>query len=832
MNQLAQDIRYAVRQLANTPAFTAVAVLTLALGIGGNTVFFAAVNAMVLRPIRATQTDGLYNLRFFNKRLGSHGPLTEAHFRRLEADLPSAIVRIGAVSAFRVPVVAAVPGRAERIDAEVVTAGYPLTLNLVPQAGRLFVREDDVADAAPVALISDRLWREWFDGDRNAVGRVSLPLNGVPFTVIGVAPRGYRGMAGAFYGNVDVWFTPAAAPRIAVGATGQRALGFGYWSTFVRPHAGARLREVESAIHAVLTSAPEDPDPSHILVRLDDAADFIGQSSLTTTGLTIVALAGLLLVAACANLANMLFARGAQRAGEVAVRLSLGASRARIFRLFLIESVLVAGMAAFAGLAIAIGSTSALGTLLPSVRARNFRVLVDLTPDHRVFLFAFGAGAVSALAVGVAAAWRASAVKPLQVLASSGVALGATPRHHRLRAALVALQVTAAVLLLMGAGLYVRMTEKALDRYVSFKTAPIATALIDMRLHGYHESRGRVLFEQVLHAVRALPGVERAALADGFPGGAYAATRPVLIVTRKEVKSVEDGVFREIEGAQRKLSAGYAGVSPGFLDTVGLQLRRGRDISTTDQDSTPLVAVVSESVARLLWPGQDAIGKTLMFGNDGHWRTVVGVCDDPIAANVESPLVSPANLVLIPTTQWYRPEMLIVLRAATPAAQLEPVRAAIRTIDENLAAYDVATADDSIMSWAAPLHAATILMTGLGVLALAIATLGIYGVVAYVVSLRTREFGIRMALGARPAQVIKLVVDEAVNLLLIGLLVGVFVTSIAERYFQSQRFGFMPNEISTWVVVLGLIIAVGLAASVGPARRASRIDPNVALREL
>ena len=173
--------------------------------------------------------------------MGSHGPLTEAQFRRLEANAPASIARLGAVSSFGVPVVAAIPGRAERIDAEVVTSGYLLALNLAPQAGRLFVREDDIADAGPVAIISDRLWREWFDGDRAPIGQLTLRLNGVPFTVVGVAPRGYRGMAGAFYGSADVWLTTAGAPRIAIGATGRRALGFGYWTTFVRP-LGARVK--------------------------------------------------------------------------------------------------------------------------------------------------------------------------------------------------------------------------------------------------------------------------------------------------------------------------------------------------------------------------------------------------------------------------------------------------------------------------------------------------------------------------------------------------------------------------------------------------------------
>ncbi len=845
MRHLFQDLRYAARQLLHARAFTAIAVLTLALGIAGNTVFFAAVNAMVLRPIRATQTDGLYHLRFFNQRWGSHGPLTEAQFRRLEADLPAAISRIGAVTGLRVPVVAAVPGRAERIDAEVVTSGYPQVLNLVPQAGRLFVPEDDITGAEAVVIVSDRLWREWFDRDRGQIGRVTLRVNGVPFLVVGVAPRGYRGMGGSFYGNADIWLTTALAPRIAIGATGKSALGFGYWTTFVRPQAGIGQGAVEAAIESVLTAEAGDLPASQVLIRLEPAGAFIGQDRIATTAIVIVTLSSLLLVAACANLANMLFARGSQRAGEVAVRLSLGASRFSVFRLFLLESVLIAAMASALGLAIAIGSTSMLGALLPTLRSRFFSVLVDLTPDFRVFLFAFGAGAVAAFGVGAVTAWRASATSPFQALAASGVAVGATPRHRRLRAALIALQVTAAVVLLMGAGLFLQETGKTLNRHVSFDSAPLATAAIDMRLHGYHEARGRALFDQVLQSVRALPGVEQAALTDGFPGGAHTATRSVLVVTPKEVKSAEDGVIHEIEGSQRKLTAGYAGVSPGFLETIGLGLRRGREISTTDQDSTDPVAVVSASVARVLWPGQDPLGKTLMFGADGRWRTVVGVCDDPIettgkvavgqgGANVatESPLVSPANLVLIPSTQWYRPEMLIVVRARNPAVLLEPMRTAIRGVDENLAAFDVAVADDSIMSWAAPLHAATILMTGLGILALAIATLGIYGVIAYVVSLRTREFGIRLALGARPPQVIKLVVDEAVHLLLIGLLAGVLVTSVAERYLQSQRFGFMPNEISTWAAILTLIGLVGLAAAFGPARRASRVDPNVALREL
>jgi hypothetical protein len=260
---------------------------------------------------------------------------------------------------------------------------------------------------------------------------------------------------------------------------------------------------------------------------------------------------------------------------------------------------------------------------------------------------------------------------------------------------------------------------------------------VDLRLHGYNDAQGRVFFDRRLRDVRALPGVERAALTDGFPGGGYAATRPVQIVTAKEALH-ERGEMRVLPGEVRRLTAGYAGASPGLLETLGLPLIRGRDIAPSDQDSTPLVAVVSRNVAGVLWPGQDPAGKRLMFGNDGHWRTVVGVSEDPITHRTESPLTSPANMVLIPGTQAYRPDALIVGN----------------------------------------------------------------------------------------------VLDEAVTVLLLGLLAGVFITSVSERYLQSQRFGFMSNEISTGVGVLLLIVAVGLLAAYPPARRVARIDPNEALREL
>jgi predicted permease len=828
------ELRYAVRQLARSPRFTAIAVLTLALGIAGVSVFYAAVNALVFEPARAGNLEGLYHVTFIQRNPGIHGPLTAQRFRRLEADAPPSIARLGAMIFYPRPVVAAVGRRAEQLAAEIVSSGFPAALELTPQAGRFFLREDDVAGAAPAVVISDRLWREWFDNDRTAIGRAIIRLNGAPFTVVGVAPRGYQGIRGM---GTDLWITITAAPQVAANDQELRRVALdGYYTTFVRPAAGASPVEIETAVRALLTSRPGDPDPAVTTVRLSPATSFFQQRGMTAAGATIVALASFLLVAACANLANMLFARGTDRAGEVAVRLSLGASRFQVFRLFLIEHAMLCALASLAGLVLTLGATSLIGSAFPSIsfqlfRSLQARVFVDLAPDVRVVLFALAAGACSALAVGSLAAWRASAVPPARVLAASGIASVATKRGRALGIGMVTVQVAVAVLLLMGAGLFLRMTESALDRFVVFDTKPLATALVDLRLHGYNDAQGRVFLDRLLRDVRALPGVEQAALTDGFPGGGYAATRPVQIVTPKETAN-ERGEMRVLPGEVRRLTAGYAAASPGLPATLGLPLIRGRDIAPSDQDSTPLVAVVSRNVAAALWPGQDPVGKRLMFGNDGHWRTVVGVSEDPITHRTESPLTSPANMVLIPAAQAYRPDTLIVVRSRAPGLLLDPLRSAARAIDENVALFDVATAAGSIMAWVAPLHAATALTALSGALALTIAVLGIYGVVAYAVSRRTKEFGIRAAVGASSAQLVRTVIDEAVTVLLLGLLAGVFVTSVGERYLQSQRFGFMPNEISTWVGVLLLILAVGLVAAYIPARRVARIDPNEALRDL
>ena len=826
MRRLIEDVGYAVRRLRSARGFTAVAVVTLALGIAGTTMFFAAVNAMVFRPIRATHGDGLFAIRYIHK-LKSSGPLTEAQFKRLDDDPPASVGRIGAISGLAVPMVVSIPGRAERVDAEVVTPGYLLALDLAPQAGRLLAPGDDRLETNGVVIISDRLWRQWFAGDRAVIGR-TLAVNARSFTVAGVAPRGFRGLAGSSYGTADIWMTPLAAAR--AGRSGSQLRAGGYRMTFVRPRAGASVADTEGAIHSVLSGATDAPPPDQTAIRLVPIDDWLGRGTLTSAGLAIVGLSTLLLVAACANLANMLFARGAQRAGEVAVRISLGAARLSIFRLFAIESALIAALAASLGFLLAIGAVTAVGYAFPWFRSRNMRILVDLAPDYRVFLFAFAAGGAAALVVGVAAAWRAVSIVPLRGL-SSLASIGSGRRSGGLRFGLVGVQVAAAVVLLMTAGLFVRATEKGLDREVLFDIARLATARVDLRMHGYHEAAGRVFFERALLAVRALPGVESAALADGFPAGDYAT--PFTVDFRSERSVVDaDGIVREIPGVDRNVRGGYIGVSPGFLATIGLPLRRGRDVTIADQDTAPAVAVISESVARQLWPGQDAVDKRVMFGNDGTWRTVVGVFADPVSAKLESPLVGPANLVLVPAAQAYRPEMLLVIRTSRPGAQLEPLRTAIRGIDEQVAVFDTATAEESIMASAAPLSAAGAMTSSLGLLALTIAALGLYGVVSYVVTLRSREFGIRMALGAQPKQVLKMVLDEAVRLVLVGLLAGVFIAAIAERYLQSQRVGFMPNEIRTWVAVLLLIGMVGVAAALRPALLAAQVDPNVALREL
>jgi len=444
----------------------------------------------------------------------------------------------------------------------------------------------------------------------------------------------------------------------------------------------------------------------------------------------------------------------------------------------------------------------------------------------------------------------------LRGMAVGDAATSVTRTSRRTRLGLVALQVGAAVVLLMSAGIFYQETRGVFSGTLLFDTKPMATARIDLARHGYTRSTAHAFFEKLLDVSAKLPGVEQVAIADGMPGGTYMGGMGVTFAAER----TDLPFSRYIRTSNKRVDGTLISASEGFLRTLGLRVMRGRDLSPADRDGAPLAVVITERLATEMWPGSDALGKRLMFGNDGHWRTVVGIAEDPARQKIAGPrerLFDPARMVVSPHEQRFPAlpasdlsaleqktgghvaatrgrvrEVLIVVRSPDARGQLDALRATVSALDPNVAVFDAATVDESILASKAPVRAGRLLLGALGLAALTIATLGIYSVVSFLVARRTREFGIRMALGAQRRQVVKMVIDDAVHLLLVGLLVGVFVFAVTERLLDARRYGLMPNDIPTWAFVLIGMLTVGLVAAVIPARRAAGIDPNVALRDL
>jgi predicted permease len=828
---------YALRQLRRTPGFTITAVITLALGIAVTTAFFSIVNALILKPVPGLDLQGL---SIVQKGASS---LTLAEIRDLETNRPDDLDGIAGVSsAFTVRI--QMPGRVEEVNAEFVTGTYAGVLDIPSQHGR-WVRPEDDRDpiGEAVAVISDRIWREWFGagdvtrGEHKIRVRLAGRLNvSTTFTVVGVARPEFHGIRGRFQRR-HLWLPAATLARFLPEEADREQ-----WLRFLHLTAITRLRPqipreaAATRIGLRLDLAPPAPGKPPRTVRIRAAGTVLGGGSIIDLSLAILGLASLVLIAACANLTNMLVARGATRAAELAMRLALGASRGHLLRLVFAEVACISAVAATAGLLLALVVIDLFADAFPHLLGDRYgEFTLDLSPDVRVFGFAFAAGAIAAVAVGGITTWRVSRGALLQTLAGSGAAT-ATPRRHLVRTTLVGVQVTAAVVLIMVAGLGWEEFRKTLEngdmygRRVDYDTTPLTSVQVDLADHGYDDVRERVALTTLVEQLRRVNGIEGVALADALPGASKSRWTHGMTMFAARTRDGRPSTTYLVNGS-------FARVSPGLLQTIGLPLQRGRDIAPSDVVGAPKVAVVSARTAERLWPGEDPLGKQMVFGVH-DWLTVVGVSRDPIAAPPNAPLMY-SHFVFVPYLQYSRPpnalnppRMRIVVRSRAPDGHLPAVQAAIRTMDPDVAILDASWVEDSTLAWAKPQRAATLLMTSLGALALGISMLGVYGVIAYFVSTRTREFGIRLALGATRRAVVKLVIDQAVRMTLIGLLAGVFIVSVASRVIQNRRFDFMPNEIETWIVVPILILAAGMLAGVLPALRAARVSPNVALKDL
>ncbi len=813
MSNLMQDVKYAARMLAKSPGFSAIAVLTLALGIGANTAIFTLVNEALLRPrpgigraeqlvdIGRTQDgSGFDNMSYPN--YADYRDRATSFSGMLGYSLEPRAVSLGAT------------GSAERIFGSLVSGNYFDVLEVKPHLGRFFAAEEDRAPGAhPVMVLSFHFWQRHFRGDRAAAGR-ELRINGQPFTVVGVAPEGFRGTSPL---APDAWFPMMMSGTIIPGSTLLDSRRSVWMVAIGRLRPGVPMAQAQAEMSAIAKRLEEEfPEANRGKgIKLTASSLFPGdlrQIIAAFLGL-LQAIVGLVLLIACVNVAGMLLVRATTRRREIAVRLAIGAGRGQVVRQLLTEGVLLFLLGGTAGLLFAVWMRDLLLGLLPALPVP---VALDLPLDWRVMLFALLMSLATGLLASLAPAWQASRAELVQALKDEGPSGGS--RKLRLRSALVLAQVAVSLVLLVCAGLFLRALERAGTIDPGFDVHNLRVLELDLSLAGYREADGLAFAESLLERVRALPGVEGAAFSWAVPldGGG----RALGGVAADGVETPEGG-----EGADWNV------VTPGYFAALKAPLVRGRDFTAADRAGSAGVAIINETLAERFWPGRDPVGQTIRTpeddGRPDTVRTVVGVARNQKYRSLGD---GPRNFVYVALRQNYMARVSLMLRSPRGAAAVQDVRAALRQMNPYLPVVSVQTMEETAALSMFPQRVAGGVAASLGAIGLLLTGIGIYGVTAFSVGQRTREIGIRMALGAQRAAVLRMLLRQGMQLAALGAALGLAAALALSHLLESLLFGVSAQDPLTFSGVTGVLLAVALAATLVPARRAARVDPMVALR--
>ncbi|CAN5891249.1 ABC transporter permease [soil metagenome] len=800
MEGVRQDLRYAGRQLLRTPGFTLVAILTLALGIGATTAVFSLANALLFRPLPVAEPGRLVTVQ--EQRSGSVAQVmseTAVPYDRYLAYEEATREVFSGLAAQRYASFS-LRAREEAIAVSGVLASgsYFGVLGVRPALGSFFTTDDE-----PAVVLSHLLWRERFGADPAVVGQ-TVYLDSRPYTVVGVAPHGF---GGTFVGVISELWIPARSYRTEAGAE-----WFAGWVVpFGRLRPGVEPARAAAAVDAVAKRIPPDEPQTQVRgARLEPMTGVPSGGRGAVVGFfgMLLATAGLVLLIASANIAGMLLARAVARRREMAVRLAIGAGRRRLVRQLLTESLVLFLFGGAAGLALTFGAMRLLGRFQPPFPVR---IEFDVAPDLRVLGFALLIAAATGILFGLAPALQASRPELVPAL-KDGTASGGS-QSGRGRSLFVAAQLAMSVLLLVTAGLFVRSLQRGLAVDLGFEPDGVLVATTNLAPHGYDEARGQAFYQQLLERVQALPGVEGAALAElALLGGSQHSN---------DIEAVDEGA-----GGAREIGSGYNVVSPEYFETMRIGLLAGRFLTPADRAGGAPVVVVNQTLAERLWPGERPLGKRFRMSST-EWE-VVGVTRDGKYNFVNEP---PRAFSFFPFAQQYAARMTLHVRAAgNPAQTLEQIRQEVRALDPNVA-LDSAMPLPALVGFSLfPQRFAAFLVGIFGLVGLLLAGVGVYGVLAFQVAQRTREFGIRLALGARAGDVIRLVVGRGALLAAAGAVVGLVLAAIVTRFLQGFLFGVSALDPITFAGVPLALGAVALLASYLPARRAARVDPVEALR--
>ncbi|MGE0463732.1 MAG: ABC transporter permease [Vicinamibacterales bacterium] len=827
----AHDFRLALRGLVRSPLFSIVAILSLALGIGANTAIFTLIDQMILRKLPVKDPDGLVMLYQQGPHSGSNMgqrmhsyPIYQEYQKRAEPLAEVLARRLVSTSV-------SIDNQTERLDAEMVSGNYFTMLGVGPAAGRVFnsTEDDQVYQGHPSVVLSHDYWMRRFAGDPGVVGKKIL-VNNYPMTIVGVSAAGFAGIdpVRSPQIRVPILMKPVIVPewewvrmddertrwvqvfaRLKPGYTVESAQG---------PLQGLflQIRQHEMTLPGAKNWSPYIRE-QFMKGRLTVEPAAMGYSSLrndfSTPLLVLMSMVGLVLLIACANVANLLIARAFMRQREIAVRLSLGASRGQLVRQLLVESLLLAFAGGALGLLVAIGLTRTLISFIPT---DGRPLLIETAPDWRVLAFAFALSLVTGIVFGLLPAWRASRPDTWSTLKDTVGAVAGAGGHLYLRKGLVTAQVALSFLLLFGAGLFVRSLDNlrttdtgvVMDNLVTFQVSPA--------LSGYTNERATAFYQQLLERLRGGAGVKSAGLAG------------VAILSGSEWDST-----MSVEGHQAKdgedMQAFMNSLSPGYFETMGIRFLEGRDFTPLDAKREATVAIVNRRFAEHFFPGQSAVGRHVGWGSGPETKLtieIVGVVENSL---YEGPREGVRRQVFVPN--WGNNGATFYLRAAAASSSAYAlIRNEVKNLDASMPVYQMKTLEAQLDETLLTDRLIAMLSAGFGLLAAALASIGLYGVMAFVVARRSKELGIRLALGAEPGSVIWMVMKEVLVLLAIGLAVGVPSAMALGRYVSSQLYGIQPNDPWMAVGTMTLLAVVAALAGLIPARRASRIDPILALR--
>ena len=825
MSTLLSDLRYSVRSLLKNPGLTVAAILSLGLGIGANTTIFTWVQSTLFRPIPMAADPGSIRIAAMENRDGQSRSWSYPNYAdfRDRATLVDVVAQDDQTFSF------AVDDTAERTFGGVVTGNFFQVMGVRAAAGRLFTPQDDETPGGhPVVVISYAYWQRRFSGDPAVVGK-QVTINNTPMTIVGVAPEGF---IGSFLGVASSAWVPMAMQKELMGGDRLPQRGNGWMQSLVRLRPGVSQEQAQAEASSIMAQLerdhPQFNEGRRLRIVQTWEAPFGAASVLTPVLAVLSILVALVLVIACANVANLLLSKAVGRRREVAVRISLGASRVRLVRQLLTESLLLSFIAGSVGVVMAYGSMDVIMAFAPPV---DMPLDLGIRMDVQTLVFAMVIAAITGVLFGLAPALQASSPQTINALKEEGRSGSGGRTTGRLRSGLVIAQVAVCLVLLVGATLFLRSFIAAQSLSPGFDADRLVTASMDMFPSGYSGERYRDFQRRVLESVRALPGVESAAFGSRIPLGFGGNNSTTVAVDGYSPRENEEIVIT------------YTTVSAGYFKTMGIPIRAGREYDETDTATSPRTLVINESMARRYWPDGNAVGKIVRFGPNAN--EVIGVVADTKHNSINE---RPLPQLFLPMARSEVSTLRLFARAGgdpapypttqsprrgDPGPLVAEIRDVIRTLDPNLPVYDARTLNEHMQGAVFAQRMAADLLGAMGVLALLLAAIGLYGVMAYAVSQRTQEMGIRLALGASPSSLLNMVVGQGMKLTVIGLVIGLAIALGAFGSIGAVRTllpGISPLDPITFIAVPALLAMIAFLATWIPARRAGKVDPLVALR--